>query len=99
MAEDSTRRLLRAFGIAATDCEEALAALTAALRDPAAGTTPAAALDAYGQAATRLAERWTEVSRLIVDFQTCAHTAVQVFMSRRTPSDPGRPRGPEDLSG
>lgn len=39
MPDDSTRKLLKVFGVSVTDCEEALGALTAALHDPAA--TPA----------------------------------------------------------
>ena len=31
MAEESTRKLLKVFGVAVTDCEDALAALAAAL--------------------------------------------------------------------
>lgn len=83
MPEDSTRRLLRAFGVAVTDCEDALGALTAALRDPVGGAMPAAALEAYGKAATDLATRWTEVSRLILDYHTRAQDAVQGYLRAR----------------
>jgi hypothetical protein len=80
MPEDSTRRLLRAFGVAVTDCEDALAALTAALRDPGGGTTPAAALEAYGKAAADVAARWGELSRLILDYHARAQGAVQAYL-------------------
>jgi hypothetical protein len=80
MPEDSTRRLLRAFGVAVTDCEDALATLTAALRDPGAGKTPAAALEAYGKAAADVSARWAELSRLILDYQARAQTALQAYL-------------------
>jgi hypothetical protein len=93
MAEESTRKLLRAFGVGVTNCEEALEALTAALRDPGAGTTPAAALETYGKAAADLSARWIEVSRLLLEYQARAHAAVQAFVGRRSAgeADP-RPR-------
>jgi hypothetical protein len=84
MPEDSTRRLLRVFGVSVTECEDALAALTAALRDPAgAGGAPAGALEAYGKAARELSQRWTEVSRLIQDYQLRAQQAVEEYVRSR----------------
>ncbi|MGH7266548.1 MAG: hypothetical protein ACREMB_17130 [Candidatus Rokuibacteriota bacterium] len=80
MPEDSTRRLLRAFGVAVTDCEDALAALTAALRDPGGATTPTAALEAYGKAAADVSARWAELSRLILEYHTRAQEAVQGYL-------------------
>lgn len=79
MAEDSTRKLLKVFGVAVTDCEDALAELTRTLGD-APGTrrdAAVAALEAYGRAARELSARWTEVSRLILDYQARAQQAVE----------------------
>jgi hypothetical protein len=81
MAEDSTRKLLRVFGVAVTECEDTLAALTAALH--AAGTSREAglaALGAYGKAARDLGARWTEVSRLILDYHARAQQAVEEYL-------------------
>jgi hypothetical protein len=75
MPEDSTRRLLRVFGVAMTECEDQLAALITALGEPAAGA-PQAALEAYGRAARDLQGRWLEVSRLVVDYQLRAQEAM-----------------------
>lgn len=84
MPEDSTRKLLRVFGVSMTECEDALAALTAALRDPAgAGVAPTAALEAYGTAARELAQRWSEVSRLIQEYQRRAQDAIEAYLRSR----------------
>ena len=90
MAEDSTRKLLRVFGMAVTDCEDALARLAAAVGEGpgtsrAAPETPemperiVAALEAYGRAARELSGRWVEVSRLILDY----HARVQQALETR----------------
>jgi hypothetical protein len=76
MAEDSTRRLLKVFGVAVTDCEDAVTALTAALQAPGSGQARSA-LEAYGKAARELSARWLEVSRLVLDFHARAEAAVQ----------------------
>jgi hypothetical protein len=86
MAEDATRRLLRVFGVAMTECEDRLAALMAALEEPAK-TSPTASLEAYGRAARELQGRWLEVSRLILDYQLRAHEAVTAHLAAR----PDRP--------
>ena len=84
MPEDSTRKLLRVFGVSMTQCEDALSALTAALGAPStADGERLAALAAYGQAARELAERWGEVSRLITDYQGRAQQAVEAFVRSR----------------
>ncbi|HEV8674571.1 MAG TPA: hypothetical protein VGX21_11030 [Methylomirabilota bacterium] len=83
MAEDSTRRLLKVFGVAVTDCEDALAALIAALRD-SPGTDPAGALAAYGRASRELSQRWAELSRLILDYQSRAHDAIEAHLRPRS---------------
>jgi hypothetical protein len=75
MPEDSTRRLLRVFGIAMTDCEDALAGLTAALAGPS-GTDAATAFEAYGKAAGEVARHWAELSRLILDYHARAEAAL-----------------------
>jgi len=76
MPEDSTRRLLKVFGVSVTECEDALAALTAALRDPS-GPGALAALEAYGTAARELDRQWAEVSRLVADYRARAHAAIE----------------------
>ncbi len=84
MPEDATRKLLKVFGVAVTECEDALATLTAALRDPSSsGAGPAAALEAYGKAAHDLAARWAEVSRLILDYHARAQEAAAAYLRTR----------------
>ena len=84
MPEDSTRKLLKVFGVAMTECEDAGGALAATLRDPAA--TPAgvtAALETYGRAARELGQRWAEASRLILELQVRAQEAVAAYVKER----------------
>src|SRR5262245_14454757 len=81
MPEDSTRKLLRVFGVSMTQCEDALTALTQALAAaPTATASATAALEAYGAAARELAERWAEVSRLVLDYQVRAQRAVETYV-------------------
>jgi hypothetical protein len=82
MPEDSTRRLLRVFGVAMTECEDQLAALTAALAEPAPGA-PSAALEAYGRAARELQGRFIEVSRLVLEYQLRAQEAMAAHLAGR----------------
>jgi hypothetical protein len=82
MPEDSTRRLLKVFGVSVTECEDAVIALLASLRDPAPGG-PAVALEAYGKAARELAQRWVEVGRLLADYQFRAHDALAAYLKDR----------------
>jgi len=88
MPEDSTRRLLKVFGVSVTECEDAVAALIASLRAPAPGG-PAVALEAYGKAARELAQRWAEVSRLLVDYQLRAQDALAAYLKERGPAGTG----------
>jgi hypothetical protein len=83
MAEDSTRRLLRVFGIAVTDCEDALGELEAALRGSGPGPVPGPALDAYDRAAREAEARWAEVGRLITGFQARAREALVAGLRAR----------------
>jgi hypothetical protein len=84
MAEDSTRRLLKVFGVAVTDCEDALAALTTALADRGSGGAGVeAALDTYAAAARTLAARWSEVGRLVWDYHVRAQEAVSAHLRAR----------------
>lgn len=86
MAEDSTRKLLKVFGVSVTDCEDALGALTAALPEAQASGDPqrlADALEAYSKAARELSQRWAEVSRLILEYQTRAQQAVEGYLRSR----------------
>ena len=83
MAEDSTRRLLRVFGIAVTDCEDALGLLEAALRASDAGAVPGQPLQAYEPAATEVEARSAEVGRLIQGYQARARAALVVSLRAR----------------
>ena len=84
MPDDSTRKLLRVFGVSVTGCEDALDALTAALRDPAATPAHVAdAVEAYGRAARELGQRWTEASRLVLELQMRAQEAVAAYVKER----------------
>lgn len=76
MPDDSTRRLLRVFGIAVTDCEDALGELEAALRESGAGAVPGAPLEAYERAAGEVEVRWAELGRLIGGYQVRARQAL-----------------------
>lgn len=88
MAEDATRKLLKVFGVSVTDCEDALAALRAAVAEPGAADPAAvgAALEAYGRAARELAARWQEVQRLILDYQVRAHDVLAAYVRVRSQS-------------
>jgi hypothetical protein len=89
MPEDSTRKLLRVFGVSMTQCEDALAALTLALAAPPPATeSGAAALETYAGAARELAERWAEVSRLVLDYQVRAQRAVETYVRSGGASHP-----------
>jgi hypothetical protein len=83
MADDSTRRLLRVFGVSMTDCEDAVAALAAALQAPDRGEVQPA-LETYGKAARELATRWLEVSRLVFDYQQRAYAAIDAHLRSST---------------
>ncbi len=83
MPEASTRRLLKVFGVSVTECEDAAAAVIESLRDPAPAGGPAAALEAYGEAARELAQRWAEVSRLLVDYQLRVQGALTAYLKER----------------
>ena len=84
MAEDSTRRLLRVFGIAVTDCEDALGVLETALRGSGPGAPPAGQpLEAYERAASELETRWAEVGALIQGYQARARSALAAGLRGR----------------
>lgn len=82
MAEDSTRRLLKVFGVAVTDCEDALAALTAAVQAPGSAD-PRPALEGYEKAAGELSVRWLEVSRLVLEYHARAAAAMAAQLGAR----------------
>ena len=83
MAEDSTRRLLRVFGIAVTDCEDALGELEAALRGSGAGAVPGQPLEAYDRASREVEARWTELERLIQGYRARAREAFGAALRAR----------------
>ena len=83
MVEDSTRRLLKVFGIAVTDCEDALGELEAALRGSGSGAVPGPPLEAYERAAREVEARWAEVGRLIHGHQTRARAALLAGLRAR----------------
>jgi hypothetical protein len=76
MPEDATRRLLKVFGIAVTDCEDALGQLEAALRGAGAGAVPGEPLDAYERAAREVDARWAELEHLIRGYRARAREAL-----------------------
>jgi hypothetical protein len=82
MPEDSTRRLLKVFGVSVTECEDAVTTLIASLRDPAAGG-PALALEAYAKATRELTQRWAELNRLLADYQIRAQDALAAHLKER----------------
>jgi hypothetical protein len=83
MPEDSTRRLLRVFGIAVTDCEDALGALETALRDAGSGVPPVDTLENYARASGELEARWTEVGRMIQGYQARGREALMAALRAR----------------
>lgn len=83
MPEDSTRRLLRAFGIAVTDCEDALGELEASLRGAGAGAPPSAPLDAYERAAREVDARWAELADLVHGHRVRARVALLTSVRAR----------------
>jgi hypothetical protein len=83
MAEDSTRRLLRVFGIAVTDCEDALGVLETALRGSGPGAVPGQPLEAYERAASEVEARWAEVGGLIQGYQARARAAFAAGLRAR----------------
>jgi hypothetical protein len=83
MAEDSTRRLLRVFGIAVTECEDALDLVETALRDQGPGAAAGPSLETYERAARELETRWTEVERLIQGYQSRARAALVAGLRTR----------------
>jgi hypothetical protein len=83
MPEDSTRRLLRVFGIAVTDCEDALDALEVALRGSGPEAAPGAPLEVFERAAGELEARWTEVGRLIQGYQSRGRAALAAALRAR----------------
>lgn len=76
MPEDATRRLLRAFGIAVTDCEDALGELEAALRGPDPRPVPREPLDAYDRASSELEARWAELEALLRGYRARGRAAL-----------------------
>jgi hypothetical protein len=83
MADDSTRRLLRVFGIAMTDCEDALGELEAALRGSGPGAEPGQPLEAYDRASREVEARWAELGRLIQGYRARAHEAFVAALRAR----------------
>ncbi|HEX2501182.1 MAG TPA: hypothetical protein VHO73_06960 [Methylomirabilota bacterium] len=83
MAEDATRRLLRVFGIAVTECEDALDLVEVTLRDQGPGAASGPSLEAYERAARELETRWTEVERLIQGYQSRARAALLAGLRTR----------------
>ena len=75
MAEDATRKLLKVFGVAVTDFEDA----SVRLRQRAQSAPPADLLALAGETIAASAEvnrRWLEVSRCIFEEQARLHAEV-----------------------
>ena len=82
MAEESTRRLLKLFGIAVTELEETVQALTsslAAAKDTAAVTQR---IEAYLKAQGELLRQWAEVGRLLAETQERANEELLAAFAR-----------------
>ena len=84
MAEESTRRLLKVFGIAVTDLEERVQELLAALgglksKDPATVIKP---LEEYLKASGALMKHWAEVGKLLSDTHERANTQLLPTLSQ-----------------
>jgi hypothetical protein len=88
MPGDSTRKLLKLFGVAVTECEDALARLQAAFEDagPGSATALADALAAYHAASSELQARWGEVGRLVADYHAAAERATEAYVRARAGS-------------
>jgi hypothetical protein len=84
MPEDSTRKLLKVFGVSVTECEDAVTALAAAVGQPAGPAETVAAVEAYGRAARELGQRWLEVSRLVFDYHARAQAALDAYLTARS---------------
>jgi len=82
MAEDATRRLLRAFGIAATDCEDALVELETVLGGSGARAL-AEPLEAYDRTARELEARWADLARLVEGYRSRGREALVVALRER----------------
>ena len=83
MTEDSTRRLLKVFGIAVTDCEDALGELEAALRGSGPGAVAGQSLEAYDRASREVEARWAELGRLVQGYQARAREALVAALRAR----------------
>jgi hypothetical protein len=83
MAEDSTRRLLRVLGMAATDCEDALGELESALRGSSPRAVPPSPLEVYDRAAREVEARWAELGQLIQGYQARAREAFVTALRAR----------------
>jgi hypothetical protein len=83
MPEDSTRRLLRVFGMAVTDCEDALGTLEESLRGSGPEAVAGPPLESFERAAAELEARWTEVGLLIQGYQSRARAALAAALRTR----------------
>lgn len=85
MADDATRKALKLFGVAMTECEGALARLRTTLRDDEGAPLLAAVdvMSAYTKAARELSARWADVNRVIFDYQAAAEQAVEAYLRSR----------------
>lgn len=75
MAEDSTRKLLKVFGVAVTDFEDAGTRLREQAKAAAAHDLPALAGDAIA-ASAEVNRRWLEVTRSIFEEQARLHAEI-----------------------
>lgn len=87
MAEDATRKLLKVFGVAVTDFEDA----SVRLRQRAGSAPPADLLALAGDTIAASAEvnrRWLEVSRCIFEEQARLHAEVgqRIAAARGSPA-------------
>ena len=82
MAEESTRRLLKMFGIAVTELEETVQALTASLSTAKDATAISQPIEAYLRAQGELLKQWAEVAQLLTETQERANRELLSTIAR-----------------
>jgi hypothetical protein len=84
MAEDSTRKLLKVFGVAVTDFEDRCLQIAQQARDAAdQGGDPTAFLpflEGLVRSTSEVSKRWMEVTQFIVEHQNRTHAEVLGFL-------------------
>ena len=82
MAEEHTRRILKLFGIAVTDLEQAVQRLSGSLEGAKDPASLIQALESYLRAFSELTQHWAEVSQLISDTCQSGHDHLQIALAK-----------------